>query len=306
MRWRQRRSRKSQQDIHERMEQKGFSVWAKPMSQAEFSRFSEFIMDQCGIKMPQSKKIMLEARLQKRLRSLGIPTFGQYYEHLQREGSDGELVHMLDAVTTNKTDFFREPGHFQFLTQTIMPEFVDELERTKTRGRPFRVWSAGCSSGEEPYTLAMVLAEYAEQHPPFPFTVVATDLSTKVLDRARTAIYDEERVAAVPLELKKKYLLRSKDRNRELVRIAPELRAMVQFQRLNLMEESFSFAEPLDAIFCRNVIIYFDRATQERLLGRLCRVLRSDGYLFLGHSESIHGFDLPLKRLVSTVHRKVG
>jgi len=276
------------------------------MSQAEFSRFSEFIMEQCGIKMPQSKKIMLEARLQKRLRSLGIPTFGQYYEHLRQEGGDSELVHMLDAVTTNKTDFFREPGHFQFLSQTILPEFVEDQERMKNRGRPFRVWSAGCSSGEEPYTLAMVLSEFAEQHPPFPFTVLATDLSTRVLDRAQAAIYDEERVAAVPHAMKQKYLLRSKDRNKELVRIAPEVRATIQFQRLNLMEESFSFAEPLDAIFCRNVIIYFDRSTQERLLARLCRVLRSDGYLFLGHSESIHGFDLPLKRLVSTVHRKIG
>jgi chemotaxis protein methyltransferase CheR len=288
------------------MDQKGFTVWAKPMSQAEFSRFSEFIMAQCGIKMPLSKKIMLEARLQKRLRSLGIPTFGQYYEHLKREGGDGELVHMLDAVTTNKTDFFREPTHFQFLGQTVLPEFLEEQEKMNSRERPFRVWSAGCSSGEEPYTLAMVLCDFAEQHPPFPFTVLATDLSTKVLDRARAAIYDEERVAAVPHAMKLKYLLRSKDRKQELVRIAPELRATVQFQRLNLMEETLSFSEPLDAIFCRNVIIYFDRATQERLLARLCRVLRSGGYLFLGHSESIHGFDLPLKRLVSTVHRKIG
>ncbi len=291
--------------VTERMEQKGFSTWAKPMSQAEFAQFSEFIMAQCGIKMPQSKKVMLEARLQKRLRGLGIPTFGEYYERLRREDGTGELVHMLDAVTTNKTDFFREPGHFQFLTEAILPEFVEEQERTKSRERPFRIWSAGCSSGEEPYTLAMVLSEFAEQHPPFPFSILATDLSTKVLDRARTAIYDEERVAAVPREMKQKYLLRSRDRSKGLVRIAPALRALIQFQRLNLMEEALSFSEPLDAIFCRNVIIYFDRLTQERLLGRLCSVLRTDGHLFLGHSESIHGFDLPLKRLVSTVHRKI-
>ena len=288
------------------MEQKGLIAWAKPMSHKEFARFSEFIMAQCGIKMPQSKKVMLEARLQKRLRSLGISTFGEYYEHLHREGGDSELVHMLDAVTTNKTDFFREPSHFEFLTQTILPEFIEEQARSGSRERPFRIWSAGCSSGEEPYTLAMVLNEFAEQHPPFPFTILATDLSTRVLDRARTAIYDEERVAAVPPAMKQKYLLRSKDRDKGLVRIAPPLRAAVHFQRLNLMEEVLSFSDPLDAIFCRNVIIYFDRGTQERLLMRLCRVLRYDGYLFLGHSESIHGFDLPLKRIVSTVHRKVG
>ena len=287
------------------MEQKGFGTWAKPMSAEEFGRFSDFIMDQCGIKMPPSKKIMLEARLQKRLRTLGIPNFGAYFEHLHGEGGDGELVHMLDAVTTNKTDFFREPTHFEYLTQTILPEFLDAQERPHSSDRPFRIWSAGCSSGEEPYTLAMVLKDFAEQHQPFVFTILATDLSTRVLDRARTAIYDEDRVAAVPQAMKQKYLLRSKDRDRGLVRMSPEIRAAVQFQRLNLMEESFVFSDPLDAIFCRNVIIYFDRATQAQLLSRFCRVLRPGGYLFLGHSESIHGFDLPLKRLVSTVHRRL-
>ncbi len=286
------------------MEQKGFTVWAKPMTQAEFDRFSDLIIEQCGIKMPQSKKIMLEARLQKRLRSLGIATFGEYYRYVREQG--GELVHMLDAVTTNKTDFFREPAHFEFLTRTILPEFLAEQEQSRERQRPFRIWSAGCSSGEEPYTLAMVLSDFAEQHPPFAFSVLATDLSTKVLDRAQTAIYDEERVATVPPAMKQRYLLRSKDRDKGLVRIAPALRAAVQFQRLNLMEENLAFSDLFDAIFCRNVIIYFDRRTQERLLARLCRVLRTAGPLFLGHSESIHGLDLPLRRLVSTVHRKEG
>ncbi len=287
------------------MEQKGFTVWAKPMTQAEFDRFSDLIIEQCGIKMPQSKKIMLEARLQKRLRSLGIATFGEYYRYVRQEGG-GELVHMLDAVTTNKTDFFREPAHFEFLAQTILPEFLAGQEQSRERQRALRIWSAGCSSGEEPYTLAMVLSDFAEQHPSFAFSILATDLSTKVLDRARTAIYDEERVATVPPAMKQRYLLRSKDRDKGLVRMTPVLRAAVQFQRLNLMEENLSFSDLFDAIFCRNVIIYFDRRTQERLLARFCRVLRTDGHLFLGHSESIHGFDLPLKRLVSTVYRKEG
>jgi chemotaxis protein methyltransferase CheR len=276
------------------------------MSAADFRRFSALIMEQCGIKMPPAKKVMLEARLQKRLRTLGLETFGAYFDHLQRADGRAELVHMLDAVTTNKTDFFREPVHFQFLTQTILPQFVGELERPYSRERPFRVWSAGCSSGEEPYTLAMVLTDFAEQHPPFAFSILATDISTRVLDRAKTAIYEEERVAAVPPAMKRKYLLRSKDPRKGKVRIVPELRAAVQFTRLNLMEESFAGIEPMDAVFCRNVIIYFDRETQAGLLSRICTVLRPEGHLFLGHSESIHGFDLPLKRLVSTVHRKVG
>jgi len=278
---------------------------AKPMSQAEFSRFSEFIIGQCGIKMPPSKKIMLEARLQKRLKTLGISNFKDYYEHVLGEGGQDELVHMLDAVTTNKTDFFREPVHFTYLAQTILPEFNEERERSNNGDKPFAVWSAGCSTGEEPYTLAMVLSEFAGTHPSFRFSIIATDISTKVLDRAREAVYDAERVAAVPVALKQKYLLRSKDPSKGVVRIGPALRSIVQFKRLNLMEEAFSFSEPVDAIFCRNVIIYFDRKTREQLITRFCKVLKTNGHLFLGHSESIHGFTLPLRRLTSTVYRKI-
>ena len=288
-------------------ERKGFLTgFAKPMTQAEFGRFSEFIGSQCGIKMPPSKKIMLEARLQKRLRTLGISTFGEYYAYIHGAGGDDELVHMLDAVTTNKTDFFREPAHFDILAQTILPSFLQEQEQEAQRDRPFCIWSAGCSTGEEPYTLAMVLTDFAEQHSSFRFSILATDISSRVLDRAREAVYDGERVATVSQAMKQKYLLRSKDRSRNIVRIAPAVRSAVQFRRLNLMEEAFSFSEPLDAIFCRNVIIYFDRPTQEQLIDRFCRVLRPNGYLFLGHSESIHGFSLPLRRVVSTVYRKTG
>lgn len=274
------------------------------MTEAEFSRFSELIIGQCGIKMPPSKKIMLEARLQKRLRTLGISNFREYYDHVFGEDGRDELIHMLDAVTTNKTDFFREPVHFQYLAQTILPEFMEERERSTGSGKPFVVWSAGCSTGEEPYTLAMVLSDFAGLHPAFRFSILATDISTKVLDRAREAVYDSERVAAVPLPTKQKYLLRSKDPGKGVVRIGPALRSTVQFKRLNLMEEAFSFSEPVDVIFCRNVIIYFDRKTQEQLITRFCKVLKTNGHLFLGHSESIHGFTLPLQRLTSTVYRK--
>jgi chemotaxis protein methyltransferase CheR len=279
---------------------------AKPMTQAEFSRFSNFIVGQCGIKMPPSKKVMLESRLQKRLRTLGIGSYHEYFEHIQSREGHGELVHMLDAVTTNKTDFFREPGHFQFLTNSVLPAFLDGRGEMRSSEHYFRIWSAGCASGEEPYTLAMVLADFSDHHPDFRFAVLATDISTKVLDRAREAVYDEDRTSGVPLPLKQKYFLRSKDRRRGLLRIVPDLRAIVQFQRVNLMDEGLVAPEPFDAIFCRNVIIYFERGTQERLLQRFCRMLRPGGYLFLGHSESIHGFDLPLTRVTSTVHRRCG
>ncbi len=274
------------------------------MSAVEFDRLSGFIIDHCGIKMPPAKKIMLESRLQKRLRSLGMSSFGEYCEFLfdSPEGH-GELVHMIDAVTTNKTDFFREPVHFQFLTDNALPEF---LAGSGVNGRNrFIVWSAGCSSGEEPYTLAMVLHDFASQHPDFQYSILATDISTRVLEKARTGIYDEHLADDVPHSFKYKYFLRSKDRTKKLVRVAPEIRSSVSFQRVNLMDEHLVIPEKVDAIFCRNVIIYFERATQFKLLNRLCMFLKTDGFLFLGHSETVHGFDLPLMRIASTIYRKV-
>lgn len=282
-------------------ENRYFDRLAKPMSAGEFARLSEFIHGHCGIKMPPVKKVMLEARLQKRLRSLGMDSFKDYCQYLfHSEQREQEIARMIDAVTTNKTDFFREPAHFQCLAETVLPAFAAE-----TGGdRPFTVWSAGCSSGEEPYTLAMVLSEFAASCRGFRFTLMATDISTKVLEKARLGIYEEDRVEAVPLHLKRRYLMRSKDRDKKLVRIVPELRSAVRFERLNLMDEGVALPGPVDAVFCRNVIIYFARMDQERLLQRLCESLRPGGYLFLGHSETVHGFDLPLARLLSTVYRK--
>ncbi|HUI67892.1 MAG TPA: protein-glutamate O-methyltransferase CheR [Nitrospirota bacterium] len=271
------------------------------MSDREFLLLSEFIHRQCGIKLPPVKKSMLEARLQKRLRSLGITSFREYFELLfESPAGKEELVHMIDSVTTNKTDFFREPVHFSYLAENILPEFM----RTEGGGA-FMVWSAGCSSGEEPYTLAMVLNEFRGEHPGFRFSILATDISTKVLEKARLGIYDQERVVPVPSVLKQKCVMRGSDRSKGLVRIVPELRSLVRFQRANLMDDHCALSEPADVIFCRNVIIYFGRATQERLLWRLCRSLKPGGYLFLGHSETMHGFDLPLVRVVSTVYRKM-
>jgi chemotaxis protein methyltransferase CheR len=275
---------------------------AKPMTAQEFIRLSEFIHAQCGIKMPPGKKIMLEARLQKRLKSVGAATFGEYCEYLfNSPNSQDELVQMINAVTTNKTDFFREPGHFHILIDTVLPSFIDPASGS---GSCFTVWSAGCSSGEEPYTLAMVLSDFAALHAGFRFSIVATDISTKVLEKAKLGIYDEERVDTVPLLIKQKYLMKSRDRSRGQVRITPELRSLIRFERVNLMDEQYRRPELLDVIFCRNVIIYFERLNQEKLLGRLCNSLRPGGYLFLGHSETVHGFDLPLQRVTSTVYRK--
>ena len=286
------------------VENRGYTESAKAMTGREFTRLSEFISDHCGIKMPPGKKTLLESRLQKRLRTLGMGSFNEYCDFIF-QGPEGasELVLMIDAVTTNKTDFFREPVHFTFLTDTVLPEF--EQKRTIGKNQRFMVWSAGCSSGEEPYTLAIVLSEFAMKYPGFPFTIMATDISTKVLDKARLGIYDEGVISMMPLSLKQKYFLRSKNRDKGQVRVVPALRSIIQFQRLNLMDERYPIPEAsLDAIFCRNVMIYFDRETQNRLLNRYCRYLKPEGYIFLGHSETVHGFDLPLTRIASTIYRK--
>ena len=239
------------------------------MSDRDFSRLSEFIHDSCGIKMPPAKKVMLESRLSKRLKDLCIHTFGDYCEYLfSPRGMQDELVHMIDMVTTNKTDFFREPAHFSFLVEKTVPE----LMRLHGAGssRMLAIWSAGCSTGEEPYTIAMVLNDLNEKYRNFRYLVLATDISTKVLDIAKLGIYSEDKVAPVPDSLKRRFLMRGKDSRRGMIRIAPELREMVKFRWLNFMEGDFGMREPMDIIFCRNVIICFDRITQEKLLRRFC------------------------------------
>jgi len=271
----------------------------------DFQRLSCFINDELGIKMPPSKATMLEGRLAKRLRALKLDSYGAYCDYLfSDQGLAEEMVHLTNAVTTNKTDFFREPNHFTYLTQTVIPELLKI--GTAERGK-LKIWSAGCSSGEEPYTLAMVLSEFREQHPgrcPRP-QILATDISDRVLDMARRAVYHLDRIAPIPPLLRRKYLLKSKNHSNPVVRIAPEPREMVSFGRLNFMDDAFGLDEMQDVIFCRNVIIYFDRETQEQLVRKFCRHLRPGGYLFLGHSESLHGCDVPVKQVAPTVYRKL-
>jgi len=274
------------------------------MTNEEFHRFSSFIESELGIKMPPGKKLMLEARLQKRLRVLRLSSFGDYYKYVfEGKSGDSELIFLIDAVTTNKTDFFREAGHFDYLRGNVLPALAQE-EGVGLR-RPIAVWSAGCSTGEEPYTLAMVLSEFAAGVSGYRFTVLATDISTRVLEAAHAGVYEEEKVEPVPMALRRKYLLRSKDREQKLVRIAPALRSLIQFRRLNLMDPDFGMREQIDVIFCRNVVIYFDRATQERLVGRLASCLRPGGYLFMGHSETLAGMQVPVSSVAPTVYRKV-
>lgn len=279
------------------------NVEAAILSEREFSRLSAFIHGHCGIKMPPGKRTMLEGRLRKRLRALGIDSFNTYCEYLlSPDGLSTECAHMIDAVTTNKTDFFREPGHFDYLMQAVLPEFVDRGIGIQNN---LNAWSAACSTGEEAYTIAMVLNEFSEKTYPMRYCILATDISTQVLDKARSAIYDHERVESMPIAIRKKYFLRSKDRSRNLVRIIPELRNKVKFQRLNFMDDHYRIPEKMAFIFCRNVLIYFDRATQQSVLTKLCKSLIPGGYLFTGHSETIQGLDLPVINVGTTVYRKL-
>lgn len=276
---------------------------AAKLSEKDFMRLSHFIHGECGIKMPVPKKVMLEARLKKRLRTLGLESFEEYCEFLfSPAGMEQERCLMINVVTTNKTDFFREPRHFEYLVKEAVPELI-RLCGAGTR-RPLSIWSAGCSTGEEPYTLTMVLTEFAGRNPGFTFSILASDISTGVLEKAVKGIYKEERVDAVPPEFKRKYLTKSKDRIKKLIRIVPELRSLVKFRRLNFLDHDFGMRELQDIIFCRNVIIYFDRPTQEKVLGRLCQHLIPGGYLFMGHSETLSSLDLPLVSVGPMVYRK--
>lgn len=275
------------------------------MRTREFDQFSALIYDEVGIKMPPAKKTMLEARLQKRLKALGMHSFQEYSDFIfSAVGRDQEIIHLIDVVTTNKTDFFREPQHFDFLVREAIPTMRQIRGAGDSPLNPFRIWSAGCSTGEEPYTMAMVLSDYAAANQGFKFSILASDICTQVIQTASSAVYGEDRTDTIPLSMKKKYLLRSKDRSKGLVRIAPELRSTVSFKRVNFMDDQFGIHERQDVIFCRNVVIYFDKQTQAALMQKFHRQLVTGGYLFIGHSETLNGLGVPFTQVANTVYRK--
>lgn len=270
------------------------------LSPRQFRRLASFIEDYSGIKMPPVKKVMVEGRLRRRVRHLGLTSLDEYCDHLFDRGDlENEVIHLIDAVTTNKTEFFREPQHFQFLAEQGLPK----LHAATRAGSShiLKAWSAACSSGAEPYTLAMVINEFGMAHRGFRYSVLATDICTDVLDKALAGIYPEDMIAPVPKPLQRRYFLRARDPDRHDVRVMPELRSRVQFARLNLMDETYGAPNDMDVIFCRNILIYFDKPTQELVLRRLCDHLRPGGYLFIGHSEATAGFSLPLRSAAPTI-----
>ena len=272
------------------------------LSDRHFRSIAELVEAQVGIKLPAGKRIMLEGRLQKRVRILNYSDINEYVEHLFDEDHfEVELVHLIDCVTTNKTDFFREPSHFAFMRDAAVPEI---LHRRGRGTRPLKIWSAACSTGMEAYTIAMVLDNMVMTGANFQFSVLGTDISTSVLHLAEAGIYTPEMVAPVPVELAKRYFLSSKDPARDEVRVTPKLRRCTNFMRMNLMDEVYPVDRDVDIIFCRNVLIYFDKPTQREVVDRLCTHLRPGGYFIVGHSESmIHNESTVLQQVQPTIFR---
>jgi chemotaxis protein methyltransferase CheR len=273
------------------------------LSDRDYQIISSYIETNVGIKMPESKRVMIQSRLIPRLRHLKFDTYKQYLDYVfSTKDGNQELIFMINALTTNKTDFFREADHFTFLTSTVLHTLSSQGKKS------IKLWSAGCSSGEEPYTIAIVLKEFMKNQPGVltSFSIKGTDISTKVLDKAVNAVYDTNTVANIPIDIKKRYFLKSSDPAKSIVRIKPEIRSYCSFSRLNFMDQNYNINDTFQVIFCRNVLIYFDKQTQEAIIRKLLRHLDVDGYLFLGHSETIFSMDLPLENVAPAVYRKIG
>ena len=262
----------------------------------EFHRFRALIYNESGISLSDQKQTLLVSRLSRRLHDLSLATFSEYYKKVTHASGGEEFTRMLDLISTNKTDFFREPKHFEFLRDRILPE-LDSAKR-------IRVWSSACSTGEEPYSIAITLHEGVSNSALWNFKILASDLSTRVLAKASSGLYEEDRVRDVPPDIVKRHFLRGRGANAGVLKVKPHLAEAIRFRRLNLMDEEFPIKTPLDLIFCRNVMIYFDRPTQERLVNNFHRYLKPGGYLFIGHSESLQPGAHPFEPLAPTIYRK--
>lgn len=271
------------------------------LDDSEFKLISDLVYKYCGINLHEGKKELVRSRLAKRLRLLNIPSFRDYIEYALKDESQKEFTSLIDCLSTNLTSFFREKQHFDYLVSNFYPAI--ERKKTAKQQKRIRVWSAGCSSGEEPYTIALTLLEYFKNDPSWDIKILASDISTKVLGKAREGIYDEQRVAPVSTELKSRYLNKIRQGRSHLYEVGPELRKMVLFGRINLMEQ-WPINGPVDFIFCRNVMIYFDKPTQQSLVNRYWEILDSGGLLFTGHSESLTGINHKFKYVQPTIYAK--
>ena len=256
------------------------------ITDGEFRQLRELIHRHTGIALSDHKRALVCARLARRLRHYQFTRYAQYYELLCQSDPDGvELMEMINAITTNKTDFFRENHHFQYLSEQVFP-----THRQK-KTRRLRLWSAASSTGEEPYSLAMTVRESFGDAPDWDIKILATDIDTRVLAHAQEGVYTMDQVSHIEPALLRRHFLKGRGEFENRVCVNSALKLLLRFRQLNLMDEPWPMRAHFDIIFCRNVLIYFDKATQRRLLERLASLLLPDGYLMLGHAEAVHGFD---------------
>lgn len=271
----------------------------RQMSQGEFKKFRDLIYRECRISLGPHKKMLVMNRFAKRLRELNLNSYGEYYDYVTSpEGRKKELAKMVDAITTNTTQFFREAKQFEFMNQVVWPEFLGEPQRFSSN--TMRIWSSACSTGEEPYTIAISAKEALARMPGRQVRILATDISDSALDTARQGVYADDKVRNIQKQLLYRYFLKGNDR----VKVKPELQQMVEFRKLNLNDPFHLKLRDFHIVFCRNVIIYFDRQTQEELMRKYFQVLRPGGYLFLGHSETLHGMGTEFDFVMASVYRK--
>ena len=269
-----------------------------------FLKLGKLISEKYGIKMPIEKKIMFQARLQKRLRELNLISFDEYARLLfERNGGINELDILADYISTNKTEFFREIAHFNFLTHSVFPEFLTHVPAFRI---PFlKIWSAGCSSGQEAYSIAITIEDYiCRSGFKFEYLITASDISTRMLKIAKEAIYPMSHVDGISLEMKQKYFLKSKEIKDQKVRIVKEIRDKVNFEYLNLMDDFYQVEDKFNIIFLRNTLIYFEPATQIKILTNVIDRLIGGGYLFIGHSESLINLNFPIKSIAPSIYVK--
>jgi chemotaxis protein methyltransferase CheR len=270
------------------------------LTETEFRHFQKLILAEAGITLNESKRLLVQSRLARRLRNLGLPTYGDYLNFLETQPAESdERREMINCITTNKTDFFRENHHFDFLRERVIPEV-----RARTPGgepKKLRIWSAACSTGEEPYSIAVTIREALGTERNWDVKILASDVDTNVLSTAERGVYDAERFNKVPEALLHRYFMRRKSDGALLVNDA--LKSMIRFRRINFIDPAWPIRTTFDVIFCRNVIIYFNRETQQRLFERLAQYLKPSGYLLVGHSENLHWMSTLLVPVRHTVYQ---
>lgn len=277
-------------------------VQLEPISDKEFGQFQKLIYEEAGIFLSPAKKALLTGRLARRLRDLRLVRFGDYFRYVQEDRSGGELVLLLDAIATNETQFFREPRQFEHLEQNIFADW-EQAAQQGLRQRTVRIWSAACSSGEEPYSLAMSLLTRFPADQGWSIDILATDISTKILARAQAGIWPIARAAQIPEHYRKRFMLRGTGAHEGQMKAGNEVRLPLTFERLNLNDEHYPVQGKFDAIFCRNVLIYFSPESRGRVICRLLDLLVPGGYLFLGHAESLNGMSDRVHSVAPAVYR---